>query len=315
MEKEKVLIIKAGYAEFLESQSNSRRVSLGDILRVTPLLHAYEEDQVTWVSDDYAFPLLRENPLIDRLLPYDFTTAEQIRHEEFDTVINLEKVPGICALSDGIKAWKRYGFRFNSREGSAEAYERAAEVLAISSDPKNKKRNKKTCQELLFEMIGKEWDGEGYVLGYSPEVEEEFEIALNTLVGKKWPIKAWPDKKWDELEERLKKEGFRVTRQDKQGPEILNDLYGYMDWLASCKEIVTTDSLGAHLGLALNKKVICLFGPTPYQEYFFYGRGEAVLPNPIPECMPCFERECSRGRSCMEDISVERVQKKAKEWL
>ena len=37
--------------------------------------------------------------------------------------------------------------------------------------------------------------------------------------------------------------------------------------------------------------------------------GKAVLPEPIPDCLPCFEPTCKRGRYCMEDISVERVYK------
>ena len=33
----------------------------------------------------------------------------QLQHERFDTVINLEKVPGVCALADSISAWRRHG--------------------------------------------------------------------------------------------------------------------------------------------------------------------------------------------------------------
>jgi heptosyltransferase-2 len=71
-----------------------------------------------------------------------------------------------------------------------------------------------------------------------------------------------------------------------------------------------------HLGLALGKKTIALFGPTPYQEIEFYGLGEAILPEPAPDCMPCFEGKCEKREiSCIEDINPERVAAKVKQYL
>ncbi|MBU4116900.1 MAG: glycosyltransferase family 9 protein [Nanoarchaeota archaeon] len=306
--KQKILIIKTGYSEFLDRESDSRNVSLGDILRITPLLHLYKNDDVTWVSDKYAFPLLKENPYINRLIHLDWIAAEQLKSEEFDTVINLEKIPGICALSDNIRARRsRYGFTFDSQTGKAEAYEKAIEVLAVSSDPKIKKENTRLFQELLFEMVGQKWDGEESILGYKPKKIGEYDIGLNTKVGLKWPTKAWASENWDKLEEKLKQEGFKTIRQDKQGPEILNNIYSYIDWINSCDTLVTGDTLGMHLGIALHKKVLALFGPTPHKEVYFYGKGKVILPEPVPDCLPCFGKKCERGKSCMEDITMEKV--------
>jgi heptosyltransferase-2 len=316
MKKEKILIIKTGYSEILDKESNSRIVSLGDVLRTTPLLEAFKKDKVTWVCDEQAVPLLNGIKSISRLLPYDLTTVLQLESEEFDSVINLEKIPGICALSDKIRARKaRYGFTFNSQKGTAEAYERAFEVLAVSSEAKYKQQNEKPIQELLFQMVGKKWCGEEYLLGYKPKTVEQFDIGLNPVVGTKWPLKAWPTQNWDTLEEKLKKDGLSVTRQDKQGKNVTGNLYGYMDWINSCDLFITSDSLGLHLALALKKKVIGLFGSTSHKEIFFYGRGQAILPDPCPECMPCFKTKCNKWykSSCMELISPEIVYNKIKE--
>lgn len=305
--KQKVLIIKTGYNEFLEYENNSKIVSLGDVLRTTPLLHLYKNDYVTWVSDESAFPLLKQNPFIDRLLPLDFTTTMHLLDEEFDTLINLEKNYDICKLSNKIDAWRKYGFRFDKWNQKAEAYDRAHDVLAVSADKLLKKENQKTSQELLFEMVGEKWNREEYVLGYKPKTKEIHNIGLNTMVGEKWPTKAWPSENWNKLEEKLIQEEFKVTRQDKQNSEILNNVYSYMDWINSCETIITSDSLGLHLALAFNKNVLGLFGPTPSKEVYFYDRGKAILPEPNPDCITCFKGFCERGRNCMEDISVERV--------
>ena len=47
----KGIIIKTRYYEILEDRNNSRKVSLGDILRTTSLLYLYNKDKVTWVGD------------------------------------------------------------------------------------------------------------------------------------------------------------------------------------------------------------------------------------------------------------------------
>jgi heptosyltransferase-2 len=317
MNPHKTLIIKTGYSEVLDSGSNSRIVSFGDVLRTTPLLYLYKDDFTTWVTDEKALPLLEGNPLINRLLPLDMLTGFQLNSEEFDTVINLEKVPGVCALSDRIRARRaRYGFTFNSQTGGAEAYDRAYEVLAVGADPGLKKANQKTLQELLFEMVGRSWNGEEYILGYSPNTSEKYDVALNTLVGSKWPNKAWSTKKWDSLEEKLIGKGFSVTRQDKQDKKVLENLYSYMNWLNSAKTIVTSDSLGLHIGIALKKHIFGLFGPTASSEVFFYNRGEAILPNSKYSCTPCFQPNCDNSTGkCIENISTEEVFEKITLWI
>ena len=312
----KILIIKTGYSEILEDRNNSRKVSLGDVLRTTPILHLYKNDSVTWITDNEAFPLLEKNKLIHKLLPYDFTTALQLETEEFDTIINLEKIPGICALADKVKARRnRYGFTFNSQSGEAEPYDKAIEVLAVSSDPKIKKENKKTTQELLFKMVGGKWKGEEYILGYIPKNKEEYDIGLNVFVGDKWLTKSWSFENWDKIENLLTQNGLKISRQDKQDKIITKDLKEYINWLNSCKTIISNDSLGLHLGIALKKKVLGLFGPTPHKEVYFYGRGKAILPEPIPNCMPCFKGVCERGDSCMNYISPKNVYESIEQLL
>lgn len=313
--KEKVLIIKTGYSEFLDKEINSRKVSLGDVLRTTVLLNLFKNDHVTWLTDESALPLLEGNKYIERILTLDILTIKQLEAEEFDIIINLEKNPGICVLADNIKSWKEYGFRFDVRQGRAEAYDRAFEVLAVSSDIEVKRENKKTTQELLFELVGKKWNGEKYILGYEPKTTEIYDIGLNMQIGQKWQTKAWSKERWDRLEEMLIQQGFRVSRQDKQGPGVLENIKGYMDWINSCKLIVSNDSLGLHLSIALGKIALGLFGATPHTEVYFYGNGKAILPDIIPECLPCFSEKCKKGKNCMEDISAEKVFEEVKTFL
>lgn len=307
---QKILILKSGYSEVLFNK-DSNKPSLGDVLRITPILHLFKHDNITWITDKDAFPLLEGNPYIDKLLPFDFSTVISLLDEDFDTVINLEKNHAICKLSSKINAWKKYGFRFDNIRKDIEAYDKAFEVLAQSSDINVKKNSKKLTQELIFELMGEKWKGEEYIMGYKPKTKEIYDIGFNTEVGVKFPLKAWPMKYWDILEQKLLKKGFKVSRQDTQPSKVLNNLYKYMGWINSCKMIVTNDSLGLHLAIALKKKVIGLFGPTKSTEVYFYGRGKAILPKPKLNCVPCLNEEgkCPTGENCMGKILPERVYK------
>lgn len=315
MKKRRVLIIKAGYSEFLEQEKDSRIVSYGDILRTTPILHLFKEDHVTWVTDESAFPLLEGNEYISRLLRFDWITPWQLINERFDVLINLEKVPGICAMAEKISAVKRYGFRFDPEERKAEAFDESSEALSISSSFEAKKENRKTVQELLFDMLGKKWNGEGYILGYQPDTKEEYDIGLNMLVGTKFPNKAWSLEKWNELVNLLENTGLKVTRQDQQNKDILTNLYRYMDWINSSKIIVSSDSLGMHLGIALKKKVVGLFGPTSEKEVYFYDKGRAILPAKDFKCMPCFLSKCTEQESCLRHIEPAYVYQEIKNLI
>lgn len=318
MEKfEKILIFKTGYIETLAEEGDSRVVSLGDVFRTTVLLNLYSDKKrfnVTWVTDEKAFPLLEKNPLIDRLLRLDWITAEQLKKERFDVLINLEKVPGICALADIISSRIKSGFTFNPETRKAEPYDNAAQALFVSSDPEAKKNNNRLLQELLYEMVGKKWNGEEYILGYQPASEVLWDIGLNTNVGPKWPTKSWTKEKWDELEDKLKRAGFKVDRQDseeniKKG--VMSDLHAYIKWINSCKNIITIDSLGLHLAIALKKNILCLFGPTPSNEVHFYERGKAMLPEIKKDCIPCFKGICEKEKRCIDEISVDKVYNEA----
>ena len=80
-----------------------------------------------------------------------------------------------------------------------------------------------------------------------------------------------------------------------------------MDWLSSCRLIVTSDSLGLHLALALKRKTVALFGPTPPEQVYMYGCGIKLTPLCDRDCVPCFQPKCCFATDCMQYISVDMV--------
>ena len=298
--KKKVLIIKLGHSETLDAEI-SRKSSLGDVLRTTVILHALKNDDVAWLVDESAYALLEGNPYIGRILIYDNATILQLQEEIFDTVINFEKVPGICALADKIDAWKKYGFRFDRQTGKAQAHDGAEGVLSMCLNVDEKKGGNIYWQEALLGMIGETWQKEEYILGYKPKLKEIHDIGFNYDVGKKWPNKAWPSKNWKELEALI---GGKYSVSWQQGLKNIED---YIDWINSCRLLLTNDSLGLHIALALKKKVVALFGPTAHKEVYLYGRGASILPNGDYKCLPCLSPKCVNDVFCMDNITIKQV--------
>lgn len=301
----KVLIIKLGYSETLDKEI-SRTTSLGDVLRTTVILNFFKNDDVSWLVDEKAAPLLENNPHIGRILIHNLETVLQLQNERFDTVINLEKVPGICALADSISAWRRFGFRFDEYRGTAQSYDGAEKVLALSLSLDEKRESKKYWQEALAEMIGKTWNGEGYVMGYQPKTKTMYDVGFNWQTGQKWQNKAWPKEYWEELE------GLLNNKYSINWQQGLNNLYEYMDWINTCRLIVTNDSLGMHLAVALKKKVIALFGPSSSKEVYLYDEGKILLPKVDYNCIPCLQRECFQKEHCMRFIKPKDVARDVK---
>lgn len=305
--KQKVLIIKVGYSETLASDLNTIKhvTSYGDVLRSTVLLNLFRDDHVTWLVDEKAYPILKGNPMIDRILIYNLTSTLQLQAEHFDTVINLEKIPGICALADAIKAWRRFGFRFDPQTGEADAYDGSHLVLEFCKDIEKKKNRTAYWQEGLFEMVGAEWNGEEYVFGYKPKSEISYDIGFNHQVGNKWPLKGWPMEHWKKLEGLINGD-YSISWQ--QGLDNIED---YFEWINSCRMLVTNDSFGMHIAIALKKPMVTLFGPTDKNENFLYGLGRRLVGEKTAcDMRPCGAQveDCPKFRhSCTEVISPEEV--------
>jgi heptosyltransferase-2 len=296
----KILIIKLGYSETLDKEIMTT-TSLGDVLRTTVILNFFKNDNITWLVDEKAYPLLENNPYIKRILIFNLESTLQLQYERFDTVINLEKGPGICAFSDSINAWRRFGFRFDANAGIAQAYDGAEKVLSLCFHLEKKKGSHRFWQDALASMIEKKWAGEEYILGYQPKSSIKYDIGLNWIVGEKWPNKAWPKKYWKKLEDLLKKK-YSISWQ-----KGLNNLYEYVDWINSCRLIVTNDSLGMHLAIALKRKIVTLFGPSSSREVYLYERGVKFTPKSSYRCIPCFNDQCFQKIHCMEFIKPEEV--------
>jgi len=299
MAKKSVLIIKHGFSETCDQQV-SPVVSYGDVFRCTCLLEDFKGWHVTWITSQAAVELIADNHLVDTVVAADHPDQLDDRtiKPHYNWVINLEKHEMWCEFAAEISADQRYGFKDWSGAGQDCFYPDSAAALSGAL----RRRGYWPLQQTLFETIGRQWHGQRYVLGYRPRVTEIYDIGLNHHVGAKWPVKAWPKSKWVALHGELERQGYALCWQ-----QSLHSIRHYIDWLASCRTVVTNDSLGLHLALALGKRVVALFGPTAAEQVHLYGQGLKLVAPCDRSCVPCFRPQCKYSRNCMDYITLEMV--------
>ena len=304
--RRKVLIIKTGFSEFLD-RGVSTTVSLGDVLICTSLLHLFKEDHVTWVTSWAAQELLKDNPYISRLLIFNPAIFERLAAEKYDILINLEKDIGICAFISQLQAAKRFGFYFHGKSHDIATFNRSTQYLLAGQE--NHLNIDKTGFEILFEAIDQTWNGERPILPLISRQKDKYDIGFNYEVGSKWPTKAWPLEYWQKLEKLLQ---LRYSISWQEGHKNLNR---YIQWINSCKLIVTSDSLGQAIGLALGKKVITLYGPTNPRRMQGIKDVEVVVSPLKCPYMPCYLNICRHHTFCMEYILPKKVAELCREVL
>jgi len=322
--------------------------AIGDVLRTTPLLSglkkAYPQSHITWVVDKEAWPLLKNNSAIDRLLAFDFASLIPLEQETFDLVIGLEKEPRGAALASKIKANEKKGFGLGP-EGNVYPLNQASEyafLLGLDDELKFFK-NKKTYPELIFEIAGLPYEKDEYQLALDPEdlkfageftrrhglKKGETVIGLNTGAGDVFANKAWTVKGYIQLIKLIQKEpkvrllllggpkekerNALIKRRTKGAvvdAGCRNTLGEFAALLNLCDIVITGDTTALHMAIALQKKVLAIFGPTCAQEIELYGRGEKIISS-LP-CAPCYRRHCETSPNCMEAITLAEVWKKLK---
>jgi len=335
--KERILIIKLA--------------SAGDVLRTAALLPAlrkkYPGGQISWLVKDPGQELLDSSPYIDRILTFSLESVLSLLAEKFDLVISLDKAPEAVAVATLVKARKKYGFGMDER-GKVYPFNKEAEysfMLGLDDDLKFHK-NKKTYQEMIFEIAKLKYNGERYELSLGKKEldsaekffkakglkKEDIVIGLNTGSGKVFANKNLRPQKTVELI-RLLAKGVKAKILLLGGPlekemnsYILknagsgvinagcgNSLREFSALINRCSLVITADTLGLHIAVALKRPVVALFGPTSHQEIELYSRGSKIISG--LNCAPCYKNKCGKAVTCMDKITLERIAGAAKNLI
>ncbi len=335
----------AGCGDFAAAGPRALVVKLaaaGDVLRTTPLLRALKAGdppyRVTWVTDAEAVPLLRNNPLIDELVPFGFEGLLPVLAGGFDWMAVLDKEPRAAALGRLVEATAKYGFTLDAAGRLTVLNPGSAYALRLGLDDDLKFRgNRLTYPRLVYDMCGFTYTGEEYV--FSPDERARLAglevlrrggwrpgaatVGLNTGCGDVFATKKWTEEGFVSLAGRLAGLGLQVVIMG--GPDererngrikaglavpvvdagVDNPLDVFAGIIDVCDLLVTADTLALHLAVALRKEVVLLMGPTAPAEIDLFGRGEIVTAG--LDCSPCYRPACPEGAACMYAVTAHAV--------
>jgi heptosyltransferase-2 len=306
----------------------------------------YPKSHITWLTEAAALSLLQNNPLVDRVLPLEAASVQTLLSQEFDLLINIEKSQSACGLSNQIKAKEKKGFGL-SKTGAIVPINREAHYFYLLGldDEEKFKVNQKTENQVVCEALGFPYAQDEYVLRLTDKEKQFVEdykkkvgiqkndrvIGFNTGCSSLFPLKKLPTEHQIELIEKVHtrfpkaklvllggKEDTVINQQikEKLGDKVIatpttEGLRRGILYVDVCDVVVSGDTLGLHLAIALKKKTVVWFGLSCPQEIELYGRGKKVL-SPVP-CSPCWKKECDFEVLCNEVVSRDELARAVEE--
>jgi len=322
-EKKNILIIKLG--------------AKGDVVRTLCILPAlkekYPRSSITWIT--------KENikDLFIGIKEVDFTKNIDEKIEgEFDVLYNFDTDDDACEASSKVIAKEKYGFY--KKDGYVVAYNLEAEYyLNTMFDDKLKKENRKTYQEMMFDLACLEWKEQRSEI-FLNEKEKDFGrdfVIKNNLVGKKiigihmgagprWPSKPWHPDRLKEFIIKTERKGkeiilFGGPNELKSHKEIVEDLEKidvrihrndpnntnreFFSLIDQCDLMICSDSYALHVALSLRKKTIGLFFCTSPWEVEGYGLLKKTVADRLEEFFP--EKMDEYDEELVKSISADEV--------
>lgn len=325
--------------------------AVGDVLRTTsilpPLKQKYQGAHITWVTKKNAAPLLSENKCIDRILSIEENYIEFLRNESFDIGICLDSDPHSATIHSVAECKNRFGFVANRAGAVTLANDMASEWWLMGVNDDRKKKNRKTYQQIMYEICDLPLPTQRPQLTLNDGVREfgasflqrngikssSRIVGINTGGGGRWQYKKWTFEGYVDFIRLLKQRHPSVEILLFGGPEEVdlnkrihatvgdlvvdagcnNSLMEFSSLVNTVDILLTSDSLAMHIGVACGKATVVLVGPTSPWELDVFGSGEILHSN--IECLACYLSRCDKVVTCMNTLSPEYVLSKVQLYL
>lgn len=318
--------------------------AMGDVLMTTAQLPSlkmkFPDSTIYWITLKNAAPLLINNQFVDHVYEYNFESLSILREMNFDYVMNSDKSQRSCALANSVNAKNKLGFGLN-KDGIIIPYNKGAYYnYRLGMDDNLKfKINRKTGQEYLAETFELEYARDEYIFNFTDNEKffienyrrevglnrDDFVVGFNTGCADLYPNKKMTIEQHISLIGKLlEKEEYKValfggTEDTLRNEEIYSRFEGKiintptLDGVrkGACYEsiadvIITGDSFGMHLAIALKKYVIAWFGVSCWTEIDLYDRGVKLYQEDL-FCSPCWKQSCPYDLECIKKIDLERI--------
>ncbi|MEK6914107.1 MAG: glycosyltransferase family 9 protein [Nanoarchaeota archaeon] len=309
----------------------------GDIIRTLPILigikKKYPESEIIWITKKESEDILKTSPYINKII-----TLPIPKNLNFDILYNFDIENLATELINNIKSEEKYGFYLNGGYPSAINFS-AEYYLNTVFDDELKKDNKKTYQEMIFEIAELPYNKEYhplYLTDYDKKYGENFLKDNNIKKGKILGIhigssNRWPSKKWhlDNIKEFIiksksqnyeiiifggpeEKEDINKLFESLKNSDISlykNDIYNtdkeFFSLVNICNKIVTGDSFALHVAIALNIPTLALFFCTNPNEIESYEILKKIISPMLYQFFP--EKSDEYSEELTKSISAQEV--------
>lgn len=326
--------------------------AMGDVLMTTaqlgPLKRKYPESSIYWLTLKNASALLENNHIIDRVFKYDFSSLSILEGMDFDLILNVDKSLESCAMTMKLNAKEKLGFGLNGNGQIVPLNEGAMYNYRLGTDDLLKfRQNKKTGEEYLSETFNLDYNLDEYSFFFTGEEKEFTEsyrhsvgiedqdqvIGFNTGCSTLYPNKKMTLEQQATLIERfLSYNKFKIILlggpEDEQRNRFLEESFlGHIIstpvksglrrgacFMNLADLVITGDSFGMHLAIALKKHIISWFGLSCPSEIELFGRGIKLVPEGL-SCAPCWNKKCPKDLECIQMIDLEKIEHHAVEFF
>jgi heptosyltransferase-2 len=304
----------------------------------------FPESTIYWLTMENARKILNNNSYIDRVVTWNDEGRMLLRNIEFDYVMNSDKSDYACAFTNELKAKVKLGFVLNEDGKIVPANKGALYSYLLGNDDQFKFRdNKRSGLDILHEALDLEYKMDEYSFSLDDEERsflEEYKLEIiydpekvyvgfNTGCSTLFPNKKMTIEQHVKLINELGKDNDKVIvllggREDTERNQLILDsvdkkiknnivstpttlgLRRGACFMEICDMVISGDSFGMHMAIALRKYVIAWFGLSCAAEIELYGRGEKLIPEGL-ECSPCWKKECPYNLECIQMVDLNRI--------
>ena len=317
---------------------------LGNTAILPAIKRKFPESTIYWLTMENAQKLLHNNKFIDRVFVWNDEQRMILRNIEFDYVMNSDKSDYACAFTNELNAKTKLGFLLNEEGKIIPANKEALYSYLLGNDDQLKFReNKRTGLDILHEAFELEYCKNEYLFSFDDDEESFIEkykneikydpaktyVGFNTGCSDLFPNKKMTINQHIQLINELGRDNDKVIvllggREDSErNLQIINSVNKNIKhkiistpttlglrrgvcFMDICDLVISGDSLGMHMAIALKKYILVWFGLSCAAEIELYGRGEKLIPEGL-ECSPCWKKVCPFNLECIDMIDLNKI--------
>lgn len=304
----------------------------------------YPVSTIYWLTLPNAEKILFNNHLIDKIFVWNDEHRMILRNIEFDVIMNGDKSVYACAFANEVKSKNKLGFLLNEDGKIVPANSSALYSYKLGLNDTLKFRlNERSGTDIIHEVFELDYKKDNYIFNFTDEEKEflsdykkeinynseKIYVGFNTGCSELFPNKkmtveqhisiikelAGNDRYVSVLlggrEDTERNQQIYNAFSDKEKKNIINTPTTMGIRKGACfmdlaDIVVSGDSFGMHLAVALKKYIIVWFGLSCWSEIELYGRGIKLIPEGL-ECAPCWKRVCPYNLECIKMIETDKI--------